>query len=112
VRFVIIISIAFVLLIPNIAFAQEPRPQQEESEQESPDFIIMSGLIIVMAGNFIILYAFAIMTWRVGKAKPALLMPYVHFILEDFRNDKKLQKLMIITIGLWVAGFAVLEVVN
>ena len=40
---VIIIAIAFVLLIPNIAFAQEPSPQQEEEPYE----MIEPGKILI-----------------------------------------------------------------
>jgi len=99
---VIIIAIAFVLLIPNIAFAQEPHPQQE-----GPNFIIMGGLIVVMVGNLTMLYVFMILTQRVLKDKSGLRWPYVHFILEQYRNDKKIRNLVKITIGLWVAGFAI-----
>ena len=99
---VIIIAIAFVLLIPNIAFAQEPHPQQE-----GPNLINMGGLIVLMVGNLIMFYAIMIVSLRVLKDKTGLRWPYAHFILEQFRNDKKIRKLVIIAIGLWVAGFAI-----
>jgi len=92
---IVIIAIAFVLLIPNIAFAQEPHPQQE-----GPNFISVSGLMVAMVGNFTMLYVFMILTQRVLKDKTGLRWPYLHFILEQFRNDKKIRKLVKITIGL------------
>jgi len=111
---IVIIVIAFVLLIPNITFAQEPRPQQEESKQESPNFINMSGLMIGMAGNLVMFYAFILLSLKAWKTKRGMmLMPWtqLNFILGEFRNDKKIQKLMIIAIGLWVAGFAIQGVI-
>ena len=112
---VIIIAIAFVLLIPNIAFAQEPRSQYEESEQEIPDFIMMSGLMIGMAGNFVMLYAFLLLALKASKTKRGLMwMPWtqLNFILGEFRTDKKIRKVIIIAIGLYVAGFSIQAVIN
>lgn len=111
---VIIIAMVFVLLIPNIVFAQEPVPQQEESEQESPNFLNMSGLMIGMVGNLVMLYAFMLMSLKAWKTKRWMIMPWTQlkFMVEEFRNDKKIRKLMIIAIGLWVAGFAIQGIIN
>ena len=114
-KFIIIIAIAFVLLIPNIAFAQESGHQQIEFEQESPNFVNMGGLMIGMAGNFVMLYAFILLSLKAWKTKRGMmLMPWtqLNFILGEFRNDKKIRKLIIIAIGLYVAGFATQAVIN
>ena len=100
------LSIPIILAISLIVIVSS-ETQQEESKQEGPNFFTMSGLIIGMAGNLVMFYAFMIVTLRVLKAKPELLMPYVHFILGEFRNDKKIKKLVKIAIILWVAGFAI-----
>jgi len=101
-----VLSVPIVLAVSLIVVVFS-EPQQEESIQESPNFLSMSGLMIGMAGNLVMFYAFIIVTLKVGKAKPELLMPYVHFVLGEFRNDKKVKKLVIIAIVLWVAGFAI-----
>jgi len=105
-----VVSIPIVLATSLIVVLSSETPQ-EESKQESPDFLSMNGLMIGMAGNLVMLYAFFIVTLRVAKAKPELLMPYVHFVLGEFRNDKKVKKLMKIAIVLWVAGFAIQAVI-
>ncbi|MCH9030584.1 MAG: hypothetical protein IH819_13510 [Bacteroidetes bacterium] len=87
------LSIPIVLVTSLIVVVSSSETQQEESNQESPDFFSMSGLMIGMAGNLVMFYAFIIVTLKVGKAKPELLMPYVHFVLGEFRNDKKVKKL-------------------
>ena len=84
------LSIPIVLAVFLIVVVSEP--QQEESIQESPNFLSMSGLMIGMAGNLVMFYAFIIVTGRVGKAKPEFLMSYVHFVLGEFRTDKKIKK--------------------
>jgi len=83
-----------------------PQPTLENNV-DPPDLFSVSGLMIGMAGNFVMLYAVFILSMRVWKAGRVSIIPDVGFILGEIRKDKKIQKLIIIAIGLYVAGFTI-----